>query len=207
MVSRLGGASEVRDGSACGPSAPWSSEAAVLVGLRCAVGLAGAFWRVFLERCLGGSGGGSPRTSLSCFRWLLCFPCWPVSCGRLGTALGALAEVLPNVASCCFGCCCSLSLGRDELLLLPGGYRDALPRCYKAIVAAPFPVVMASRRPVRARQCLWVPHVFPWPGLCVDVCPRAGCALRTIWLGTRLVASLRSVTEGDTFVAVSWQWR
>ncbi|MQM14609.1 hypothetical protein Taro_047543 [Colocasia esculenta] len=33
-------------------------------GLRYAVVLAGAFWRVFLERCLGGSGGGSPRTCL-----------------------------------------------------------------------------------------------------------------------------------------------
>ncbi|MQM12126.1 hypothetical protein Taro_045040, partial [Colocasia esculenta] len=32
--------------------------------LRCTVGLAGAFWRVFSERCLGGSGGGSPRTYL-----------------------------------------------------------------------------------------------------------------------------------------------
>ncbi|MQM12595.1 hypothetical protein Taro_045514 [Colocasia esculenta] len=38
-------------------------------GLRYAssVGLAGAFWRVFPERCLGGSSGGSPRTGLCCF--------------------------------------------------------------------------------------------------------------------------------------------
>ncbi|MQM22532.1 hypothetical protein Taro_055585 [Colocasia esculenta] len=33
-------------------------------GLRYAVVLAGAFWRVFPEWCLGGSGGGSPRTGL-----------------------------------------------------------------------------------------------------------------------------------------------
>ncbi|MQL79629.1 hypothetical protein Taro_012078 [Colocasia esculenta] len=40
---------------------------AVVLSLRCAVGLAGAFWRVFPERCLGGSGGGSPRACLRCF--------------------------------------------------------------------------------------------------------------------------------------------
>ncbi|MQM20621.1 hypothetical protein Taro_053646 [Colocasia esculenta] len=42
-------------------------------GLRYAasIGLAGAFWRVFPERCLGGSGGGSSRTSLCCFCRLL----------------------------------------------------------------------------------------------------------------------------------------
>ncbi|MQM18439.1 hypothetical protein Taro_051432 [Colocasia esculenta] len=34
---------------------------------------------------------------------------------------------------------------------------------------------------------------------------RAGFALRTFWWGMRQVTSLRSVTEGDTFVAVSWQ--
>ncbi|MQL99876.1 hypothetical protein Taro_032605, partial [Colocasia esculenta] len=33
-------------------------------GLRSAVRLAGAFWRVFPKRCLSGSGGGSPRTYL-----------------------------------------------------------------------------------------------------------------------------------------------
>ncbi|MQM11377.1 hypothetical protein Taro_044285 [Colocasia esculenta] len=37
------------------------------------------------------------------------------------------------------------------------------------------------------------------------MCPRAGFALRTFWWGTRQVTTLRSVTEGDTFVAVSWQ--
>ncbi|MQM02293.1 hypothetical protein Taro_035064 [Colocasia esculenta] len=36
-------------------------------GLRCAVGLASAFQLVFPELCLGGSGGGSPKTGLHCF--------------------------------------------------------------------------------------------------------------------------------------------
>ncbi|MQM14621.1 hypothetical protein Taro_047553 [Colocasia esculenta] len=36
-------------------------------GLRYAVVLAGSFWWVFLELCLGGSGGGSPRINLHCF--------------------------------------------------------------------------------------------------------------------------------------------
>ncbi|MQL73222.1 hypothetical protein Taro_005551 [Colocasia esculenta] len=36
-------------------------------GLRYVVDLAGAFWRIFPELCLGGSGGGSPRIDLRCF--------------------------------------------------------------------------------------------------------------------------------------------
>ncbi|MQM13118.1 hypothetical protein Taro_046040, partial [Colocasia esculenta] len=39
--------------------------------------LAVAFWWVFPERRLGGSGGGSPRTSLCCFCCLMCSLCWP----------------------------------------------------------------------------------------------------------------------------------
>ncbi|MQL93004.1 hypothetical protein Taro_025630 [Colocasia esculenta] len=55
----------------------------VRIGLRYAtVVLAIAFWWVFPERRLGGSGGGAPRTSLCCFRWILCSLCWP-SVGRL----------------------------------------------------------------------------------------------------------------------------
>ncbi|MQL78850.1 hypothetical protein Taro_011287, partial [Colocasia esculenta] len=51
-----------------------------------------------------------------------------------------------------------------------------------------------------------LPRVLPLAWLCVSVCPRVGFALRTFWEGTRQVASLRSATEGDTIVAVSWQW-
>ncbi|MQL98980.1 hypothetical protein Taro_031697, partial [Colocasia esculenta] len=48
-----------------------------------AVALAGAFWRVFPERCLGGSGGGSPRTGLR---------------SSQDRPLSLLAEVLPRSA-------------------------------------------------------------------------------------------------------------
>ncbi|MQM09224.1 hypothetical protein Taro_042090 [Colocasia esculenta] len=59
----------------CCPSEGFSQDCFMLVStiavlrqsLRYAVGLAGAFWRVFLEQCLGGSGGGSPKTCLHCF--------------------------------------------------------------------------------------------------------------------------------------------
>ncbi|MQM02369.1 hypothetical protein Taro_035135 [Colocasia esculenta] len=50
-------------------------------GLRCAVYLAGAFWWVCPERCLGGSGGGSSRTCLRCFCSSACCSvslCWSV---------------------------------------------------------------------------------------------------------------------------------
>ncbi|MQM09130.1 hypothetical protein Taro_041995, partial [Colocasia esculenta] len=53
--------------------------------------------------------------------------------------------------------------------------RDALPGRDMAGIAVPFPVAMGR------------------------------LALRTFWLGTRQVTWLRSVTEGDTFVAVSWR--
>ncbi|MQM00507.1 hypothetical protein Taro_033242, partial [Colocasia esculenta] len=61
----------------CCPGEGFSQDCSALVsavamlpqGLRCAasVGLASAFLRVFPERCLGGSGGGCPRTCLCCF--------------------------------------------------------------------------------------------------------------------------------------------
>ncbi|MQL95356.1 hypothetical protein Taro_028028 [Colocasia esculenta] len=147
-------------------------------GLRCAVGLAGAFWRVFPERCLGGSGGGSPRIDLRFFcssaycgilfkilcRWVvglcilvkvlpkialyrfwqrffpgvLCVYFGPplcCSCGSkcavwLGCVLVRFSQdgswrfrgrFSPKLPCVCFGCRCSLSLSRDELLLLPVG--------------------------------------------------------------------------------------
>ncbi|MQM23686.1 hypothetical protein Taro_056753 [Colocasia esculenta] len=58
----------------------------------------------------------------------------------------------------------------------PGRCRDALPRRDRVAVAVPFPVAMSR------------------------------LALRTFWWGTRQVTSLHSVTEGYTFMAVSWQW-
>ncbi|MQL81946.1 hypothetical protein Taro_014413 [Colocasia esculenta] len=68
-------------------------------GLRYVVVLAGAFWRVFLERCLGGSGGGSPRTSLLFF--LMVCVVWVVHFGEGSSQdrpLSLLVEVLPRNA-------------------------------------------------------------------------------------------------------------
>ncbi|MQL69727.1 hypothetical protein Taro_002053 [Colocasia esculenta] len=66
--------------------------------LRCAVGLAGAFWRVFPERCLGGSSGGSPRTCFRCF----CSSayCSVFSDGLCCLVIGLciLVKVLPRIA-------------------------------------------------------------------------------------------------------------
>ncbi|MQL87079.1 hypothetical protein Taro_019613 [Colocasia esculenta] len=50
-----------------------------------------------------------------------------------------------------------------------------------------------------------LPRVFPWPRLACRHVPQGRLALRTFRWGTRQVASLHSVTEGDTFVAVSWR--
>ncbi|MQM05788.1 hypothetical protein Taro_038602 [Colocasia esculenta] len=86
------------------------------------VGLAGAFWRVFPERCLGGSGGGSPRTGLCCFCSSACCgvlsngPCrWVVHPGEGSSQdrpLSLLVEVLPRSALCLFRAtvCCPCGL-------------------------------------------------------------------------------------------------
>ncbi|MQL85067.1 hypothetical protein Taro_017583, partial [Colocasia esculenta] len=59
--------------------------------------LGGAFWRVFPELCLGGSGGGSPKTCLRCFYSSACCSvfsdgpcCWPFG-------LCMLVKVLPRI--------------------------------------------------------------------------------------------------------------
>ncbi|MQM01754.1 hypothetical protein Taro_034513 [Colocasia esculenta] len=96
--------------------------------------------------CLGGSGGGSPRTSLRSsqdlplsllaevlprsalclFRTTVVLPLQfevfrlvGLHSGEVlpGWLLALLVEVLPKAASCCFGCRCSLSLCGDELSL------------------------------------------------------------------------------------------
>ncbi|MQL92061.1 hypothetical protein Taro_024680 [Colocasia esculenta] len=91
------------------------SDAVLPQGLRCAVCLAGAFWQVFPERCLGGSGGGSPRTCLRCFCSSACCSvfsngpcCWPFGLCVLVKVLPRIApllileEVLPRSAQCLF---------------------------------------------------------------------------------------------------------
>ncbi|MQL76862.1 hypothetical protein Taro_009266 [Colocasia esculenta] len=63
-----------------------------------------------------------------------------------------LVEVLPKAASCCFGRCCSLSLGRDELSLLPVGLsmlQSAWASPVKALCAWP---------------CIWL---LRWPACLV----------------------------------------
>ncbi|MQM15267.1 hypothetical protein Taro_048211 [Colocasia esculenta] len=71
-------------------------------GLRYAIVLAGAFCWVFPELCLGGSGGGSPRTCLRCF-------CSSSCCGVLSdvqchlvVGLCILLKVFPRIALCRF---------------------------------------------------------------------------------------------------------
>ncbi|MQL81774.1 hypothetical protein Taro_014229 [Colocasia esculenta] len=73
-----------------------------VLGLRYAVVLAGAFWWVFPERCLGGSSGGSPRTILCCFCSSACCsvlfddPC----CLVIGLCIPV--KVLPRIVLCHF---------------------------------------------------------------------------------------------------------
>ncbi|MQM10244.1 hypothetical protein Taro_043141, partial [Colocasia esculenta] len=75
-------------------------------GLRCAVGLAGMFWRIFPERCFGGSGGGSSqdrplsflvevllRSALCSFRATVVLPLWFEVCRLVGLHSG---DVLPG---------------------------------------------------------------------------------------------------------------
>ncbi|MQM01132.1 hypothetical protein Taro_033889 [Colocasia esculenta] len=62
-----------------------------------------------------------------------------------------------------------ISIDFHQASSIEGGCRDVLHRRIKAIVAAPFPVAMASRRPVGARQCLCFLGWFPWP-VCVSAC-------------------------------------
>ncbi|MQM15305.1 hypothetical protein Taro_048249 [Colocasia esculenta] len=83
--------------------------------LRYTVGLAGAFRQFFPERCLGGSGGGSPRTGLRCLcsfarcsvlsDSLCCLVVWVVHSGEGSSQdrpLLLLVEVLPKSALCSF---------------------------------------------------------------------------------------------------------
>ncbi|MQM11442.1 hypothetical protein Taro_044349, partial [Colocasia esculenta] len=94
----------------CCPGESFSQDCFALVhaivvlpqSLRCAVGLAAAFWQVFPERCLGCSGGGSYRTSSCCF-------CSSACCSVLSDGLGCsiiglciLVKVLPRIALCRF---------------------------------------------------------------------------------------------------------
>ncbi|MQL73417.1 hypothetical protein Taro_005767 [Colocasia esculenta] len=100
-----------------------SAVAVLPESLRCAVGWAGAFWRIFPERCLGVSGGGSPRTGLRCFYSPACCSvlsdgpcCLVVGIVHSGEGssqdrpLSLLVEVLPRSALCSFRATVVLSL-------------------------------------------------------------------------------------------------
>ncbi|MQL88073.1 hypothetical protein Taro_020625 [Colocasia esculenta] len=80
-------------------SALVSAIAAVLPqGLRHAVGLDGAFWRFFPERCLGGSGGGSPRTVCIASVVLLATVFSLMVCVVWSFGLCILVKVLPRIS-------------------------------------------------------------------------------------------------------------
>ncbi|MQL96535.1 hypothetical protein Taro_029212 [Colocasia esculenta] len=110
-------------------------------GLRYAIDLAGAFWRVFPELCLDGSGGGSPRTGLRCFCSSACCgilsdgPCclvvWVVRSGEGSSQdcpLSFLAEVLPRSALCSFWTTVVLPLWFEVCRLIGLCSGEVLPR-------------------------------------------------------------------------------
>ncbi|MQM13434.1 hypothetical protein Taro_046359 [Colocasia esculenta] len=121
-------------------------------GLRYAVVLAGAFWRVFPEWCLGGSGGGSPRTCLRCF-------CSSACCGVLSEGLcrlviwvvrscegsskdrplSFLADVLPRSALCSFRATVVLLLWFEVCRLVGLRSGEVLPGCLLAHLVVVLP--------------------------------------------------------------------
>ncbi|MQL74974.1 hypothetical protein Taro_007343 [Colocasia esculenta] len=120
-------------------------------GLRCAVRLAGAFWRVFPERCLGGSGGGSPRTCLHCFCSSTCCSvfsdgpcCWPFGLCVLVKVLPRiapffiLAEVLPRSARCSFWATVMLPLWFEVCRLVGLHSGEVLPGQLLALLVEDF---------------------------------------------------------------------
>ncbi|MQL95751.1 hypothetical protein Taro_028420, partial [Colocasia esculenta] len=132
-------------------------------GPRYAVDLAIAFWRVFPELCLGGSGGGSPRTSLRCFCSSACCgvlsdsPCclviWVVHSGEGSSQdrpLSLLAEVLPRSALFSFRATVVFPLWFEVCCLVGLRFGEVLPRRILALLvevlpkAALFPAALAG---------------------------------------------------------------
>ncbi|MQL92291.1 hypothetical protein Taro_024913 [Colocasia esculenta] len=116
-------------------------------GLRCAVRLVGVFWRVFPERCLGGSGGGSPRTCLRCFcssAYCSVFSdgpcCWPFGLCVLVKVLPRiaplliLAEVHPRSARCSFWATIVFPLWFEVCRLVGVNSGEVLPRRLLALL-------------------------------------------------------------------------
>ncbi|MQL99618.1 hypothetical protein Taro_032341, partial [Colocasia esculenta] len=158
--------------------------------------------------------------SLGCAFWRSVPFGWGLRSGEVlpGRLLALLGEVLPKAAPFCLGIigqgvvrlavhlaavlaslfCVSRLRWWD--FVCPHGSDDlprfSCPTRNRVAVTTQFWVAIGSAiatpRPIGIRLS-WCP-------------PPAGLSLRTFWYGTRQVASLRSMTEGDTFVAVSWQW-
>ncbi|MQL90535.1 hypothetical protein Taro_023134 [Colocasia esculenta] len=110
-------------------------------GLRYAVVLTGAFWWIFPEWRLGGSGGGSPKTGLRCFYSSTCCsvlsdgPCclivWVVRSGEGSSQdrpLSLLVEVLPRTALCSFRAFVVLPLWFEVCHLVGPRSGEVLPR-------------------------------------------------------------------------------
>ncbi|MQM16261.1 hypothetical protein Taro_049216 [Colocasia esculenta] len=129
--------------------------------LRCAVGLAGAFWRVFPEWCLSGSGGGSPKTYLRCFCSSACCSvlsddlcCLVVGLCILVKVLPRIApllllvEVLPRRALCLFWATVVLPLWFEVCRLVGLRYGEVLPGWLLALLVEVLPKA--------ASCCFWL---------------------------------------------------
>ncbi|MQL96770.1 hypothetical protein Taro_029450 [Colocasia esculenta] len=125
------------------------------------------------------SGGGS---SQECYVFVLghrCVALWFEVCRLVGLRSGEvlpgrllalLVEVLPKAASCCFGCCCSLSLYRDELFsTVLVGLRVPVARMVCFISRAMRALPDGCLHHVLVLECFgfvpsgaWVHCVVPW---------------------------------------------
>ncbi|MQL81956.1 hypothetical protein Taro_014422 [Colocasia esculenta] len=150
--------------------------------LRCTVGLAGAFWRVFPERCLGGSGGGSPRTCLRCF-------CSSAGCSVLSDGLyclvvglcilvkvllriallSLLVEVLPKSALCSFWATVVLPLWLKVCRLVRQRSGEVLPGRLLALLVEVPPKAASCCFACRCSLSLLLGH-------CRSRCCAIGCA-------------------------------
>ncbi|MQM19613.1 hypothetical protein Taro_052619, partial [Colocasia esculenta] len=125
-----------------------SAVAVLPQSLRCAVGLAG----FFPERCLGGSGGGSPRTSLCYFCSFAycsvlsdgscCLVVWVVHFGEGSSQdrpLSLLVEVLPRSALCLFWATVVLPLWFEVCRLVGLRSGEVLPGWLLALLVEVLP--------------------------------------------------------------------
>ncbi|MQL68735.1 hypothetical protein Taro_001013, partial [Colocasia esculenta] len=180
---------------------PVSAVAVLPQSLRCVVGLARAFWQVFPEQYLGGSGGGSPRTDLCCFcssaccsvlsDGLYCLVIWVVHSGEGSSQnrpLSLLAEVLPRSALCLFWATVVLPLWFEVCRLVGLRSGEVLPGRLLALLVE-FAWALSA-------LCLfWATVVLPlWFEVCRLVGLRSGEVLPG-WLLALLVEVLRKAAS------------